>query len=196
MKTALKLLALVWEKNQTTSWEALNHCMYGAVKLAIGAKLEWSPSDIKYIDDHFRPAYWLGEHGWEWAYSLAVWTDCMSFIRAYESFAGRKPFMANQVSAYGQSRGYAHANSQNRQRGRIALDSEVWIDGLRFTCTSITNDRVVLTSRPETGKRTIKKLTSDDCAKLWPAPKKKTPPTLEGCSQKDTATVTTRCIIA
>lgn len=172
MKSALKLISHVWENHNTTSWEALNRSMAAAVKLAIGAKLDWTPSDFKYISDHFRPSYWLGEHGWEWAYSLAVWTDCMSFIRAYESFAGRKPFMANQVSAYGQSKGYAHQNSQNRQRGRIALNSEVWIDELRYECTSITNERVVLVSRPTEGKRAVKKLTAADCATLWPAPKR------------------------
>lgn len=172
MKSALKLISLVWSHENTTAWESLNHCMFDAVKLAIGAKLEWNPTDFSYIEKHYNPGHWLGSDGWERAYSLAVWTDCTSFIRAYEVFVGRKPFMANRVSAYGQADGYAHANFQNRQRGRIALGSEVWIDGLRFNCTSITNDRIVLTSRPDKGKRTIKKLSPEDCASLWPAPKK------------------------
>lgn len=171
MKSALRLISLVWENENTTAWESLNHCMYRAVKLAIGAKLEWQPSDFRNIEK-FNPAYWLGEHGWENAYALAVWTDGASFIKAYEAFVGRKPFIANRVSAYGQAQGYAHVNSQNRQRGRIALNSEVWIEDLRYNCTSITNDRIVLTSRPEGGKRTIKKLTPEDCARIWPAPKK------------------------
>lgn len=174
MKSALTLIAHVWGNHQTTAWEALNHCMYRAVKLAIGAKLEWEPSDFKHIDDHYRPGYWLGEHGWDNPYALAVWTDGTSFIKAFEAHIGRKPFIANCVSARGQAQGYAHAQSQNRQRGRIALNSEVWIGHLRFNCTSITNERIVLTSRPASGKRTIKKLTHEDCAKLWPAPKKKT----------------------
>lgn len=175
MKSALKLIAHVWGNRHTTSWEAVNHCMYDAVKLAIGAKLEWEPNDFKYIEDNFRPGYWLGADGWERPYSLAVWTDATSFIKSYETFSGRKPFMANEVSAYGQSEGYAHANSQNRVRGRIALNSEVWIDSVRFECTSITNERIVLTSRPASGKRKINKLTVEDCAKLWPAPKKQKP---------------------
>lgn len=173
MKSALKLISLVWQKNHTTAWEALNHCMSDAVKLAIGAKLEWSPSDFKFISDNFRPGYWLGEHMWECSYALAVWTDNADFIKAYEAYSSRKPFIANCVSSHGQAEGYAHANSQNRQRGRIALWSEVWIDGLRFECTSISNDRVILTSRPTKGKRTIKKLSVEDCKTLWPAPKKK-----------------------
>lgn len=171
MKSALKLISHIWEHHQTTTWEALNHCMYRAVKLAIGAKLEWAASDFKQIDN-YRPGYWLGEHGWENSYALAVWTEGTSFIKAYEASIGRKPFMANHVSAYGQAQGYAHPNSQNRQRGRIALNSEVWIGDLRFSCTSITNERIVLTSRPTTGKRTIKKLTPEDCATMWPAPQK------------------------
>ncbi len=172
MKSALKLIAHVWTEQKTTAWEALNHCMFDAVKLAIGAKLEWEPADFTHIEKNFRPGYWLGVDGWENAYALAVWTDGTSFIKAFESRSGRKPFIANCVSAHGQAKGYAHANSQDCQRGRIALNSEVWIDRLRYNCTSITNERIVLTSRNETGKRTIKKLTHEDCAALWPAPKK------------------------
>lgn len=172
MKSALKLIAHVWQHNHTTAWEALNHCMYDAVQLAIGAKLEWSPKDFAYINENFRPYYWLGEHGWDRAYSLAVWTDGTSFIKAFEAAHNRKPFIANDVSAYGQAGGYAHAQGQNRQRGRIALNSEVWIDGVRHNCTSISNGRIILTSRPNKGKRRIRKLTHEDCAALWPAPKR------------------------
>ncbi len=171
--SAIKLLTLVWEKHQTTAWEALNHCMSDAVKLAIGAKLEWKPKDFDTIRDRFRPWHWLGEHGWERSYALAVWTDATSFIKAFEAHAKRKPFLANDVSAQGMAEGYAHANSQCRQRGRIALGSEVWIDNVRYACTSITNERIVLTSRPnDGGKRKILKLTREDCAALWPAPKR------------------------
>jgi hypothetical protein len=177
MKSALKLIAHVWANNKTTAWEALNHCMFDAVQLAIGAKLEWQPSDFAHIESNFRPGYWLGEHGWERPYALAVWTDGTSFIKAFEAFSKRKPFIANQVSAQGQAEGYAHAQSQNRQRGRIALGSEVWIGDLRYSCTSITNERIILTSRPESGKRSIKKLSQADCAALWPAPKKTKPET-------------------
>lgn len=172
MSPALTLLAHIWDNNQCTSWEALNHSMNRAVKLAIGAKLEWRAADFQHIAKNFRPRHWLGEHYWEPMYALAVWTDGGSFIKAFEEAAGRKPFIANRVSAYGQAQGFAHAQSQNRQRGRIALQSEVWIDDLRFNCTSITNERVVLTSRSPKGKRTIKKLTHEDFAALWPAPKR------------------------
>ncbi len=177
MKSALKLIAHVWQHHHTTAWEALNHCMYDAVQLAIGAKLEWSPKDFAYINENFRPHYWLGEHGWECPYALAVWTDGASFIKAFETHFGRKPFIGNDVSAYGQANGYAHAQSQSRKRGRIALRSEVWIDGLRHNCTSISNDRIILTSRPNSSKqkRSIKKLTREDCTTLWPAPTRAKP---------------------
>ena len=172
MKTALQLLDLVWCTNSTTAWEALNHCMADAVKLAIGAKLEWEPSDFAYIQKKYRPWKWLSEHGWERFYSLAVWTDGTSFIKAYESAIGRKPFLANDVSSMMAAEGYTHANSQTRKRGRITLRSEVRIAGIRYECTSINNERIVLTSWAEK-RRTIKKLTPEDCAELWPAPKKK-----------------------
>lgn len=171
MKSALKLISHVWDHENTTAWSALNHCMYRAVKLAIGAKLEWEPRDFARIKQ-YNPGYWLGEHGLENAYALAVWTGGMSFIKAYEAYMKRKPFIANNVSAFGQGAGYVYVNGQCRQRGRVALNSEVWIGDLRYNCTSITNDRIVLTSRPENGKRTIKKLTPEDCANLWPAPTK------------------------
>jgi hypothetical protein len=177
MKTssALKLLKHVWEHNGTTSWEALNHSMYTATELAIGAKLHWLPSDFDYISANFRPGYWLGELVWEPMYSLAVWTDGDSFIKAFETAKKREPFFANEVCGANWRIGashYVHASSSHRQRGRIAWRSEVWLGGRRFECTSITNERVVLTSRDAKGKRTIKKLSHEDCRRLWPAPKK------------------------
>jgi hypothetical protein len=172
MSTALTLLSHVWTNNKTTAWEALNHCMRDAAKLAVGAKLEWAPGDFDHIGEKFRAYRWLGERGWEWLYAMAVWLDNSSFIQAYEEATKRRPFIANDVSAHGYSEGYAHANSQHRQRGRIALGSEVRLHGVRFECTSINNERVVLTSRTGEGKRTIKKLTPEDCKALWPAPKK------------------------
>jgi hypothetical protein len=146
--------------------------MRGAANLSVGAKLEWKPGDFAHADEKFRAGYWLGEHGWEPLYAMAIWLDNASFIKAYEQATKRRPFIANDVSAYGQSSGYAHANGQHRQRGRIALRSEVWIDNVRYECTSIDNERVVLTSRSDAKKRTIKKLTPEDCKALWPAPKK------------------------
>lgn len=175
MKSALHLLNHVWTKNHATAWESLNHCMSDALNLAIGAKLEWEPADLRTIEQTMRPSYWMGEHGWERFYALAVWTDGASFIKAFEAFSGRKPFIANGVDG-GDGGGYVHANSTHSKRGRIALRSDVWIDGERFECTSITSNRIVLTSRPRDGKkRTIKKLTHEDCAKLWPSPKKAKP---------------------
>lgn len=172
MSTALTLLSHVWTHNKTTAWEALNHCMMSAAKLAVGAKLEWEPKDFAHIGEKFRAGRWLGKNGWERLYAMAVWLDNASFIKAFEEATKRRPFIANDVSAHGYSESYAHHNSQSRQRGRIALGSEVRVDGARFECTSITNERVVLTSREVDGKRTIKKLTPEDCKALWPAPKK------------------------
>lgn len=173
MKSALRLLNTIWTQNHTTAWEALNHCMLDAANLAVGAKLEWAAKDFDYIAANYRPHYWLGEHMWERVYSLAVWTDGTSFIKAYEAWMKRKPFFANDVSAHGQAQGYAHANSQNRQRGRIALNSEVWIDGLRYECTTIEQEKIILVSRPGNGKKKkILKLSHAHCLERWPAPKK------------------------
>jgi len=180
MSTALTLIKHVWQKNGTTAWEALNHSMWHAVQLAVGAKLKWEPSDLTEIANTMRAGRWLGEHGWESVYSLAVGTDGDSFIQAFEKWNNRKPFIANGVCSEYLHGGYVRANRSHRKRGRIALQSELFIGNLRFECTSISNERIILTSCPGDGKkRTILKLTHADCATRWPAPKKpkKMPPT-------------------
>ena len=174
MTPALQLLRLVWTDQHTTSWEALNHCMWRAVMLAIGAKMTWAKEDFSYIHKSFRPAYWLGEHGWEHPYALAVWIDNTSFIKAYEAFSGRKPFIANDLSACNQGEGFIHATLQSRKRGRVALGTEVMLDKVVYKCTAITNERIVLTLRTRDDKapRRIIKVTPEECAQRWPAPHK------------------------
>lgn len=171
MSAALTLLKHVWNHRHTDSYEALNHCMYEAVSLAVGSKLNWDKTDFAYVGSNFRPGYWLGEHGWEWVYSLAIATEATSFIKAFESWKGRKPFMANHVENT-ETRGYNHFTNTSSKRGRIALGTNVIINGVRFECTSINNERVVLTSRSEEGKRRILKLTPEQCKTPFPTVKK------------------------
>lgn len=175
MSTALTLLKQVWTHNGHDAWESLNHCMADAVQLAVGAKLNWESKDIAYVEDTMRPRYWLGEHRWEWVYSLAIACGSSSFIKAFETWSNRKPFIANNVENVA-TRGYNHFPCTRSQRGRIGLHSHVTINGLRFECTSIDNERIVLTSRSGEGKRRILKLTPEQCKKPFP-PVKKVPET-------------------
>lgn len=173
MTTGLKLVSFVWENQRTTAWRSLNSCMFSSLYLAIGSNMEWKPSDLQYILENFRPGYWIGENGWNRAYSLAVSTKNDSFVKAYETWADLKPYFGNGVNTSYTSE-FTHRSGQSRQRTRIVCGADIMIDGKRFECTSLNNSRIVLASR-DSKNRSVRSLTHEDCESLWPAPKKKKP---------------------
>lgn len=168
MTTAQQLIELVWHNQKCPDWDGTNHSMSYALRLAIGAHLKFDVAAFEAIDA-MRSSYWMGEHGWEPRYALAIVVENKSFIEAFEEWTGRKPFRANHVNfGFNGSDGFRHRTTF-RTRERLALGFTVGHD--RAEVTSISNERVVLTTR-KIGGRTIQKLTHEQLAELYPAPKK------------------------
>lgn len=169
--TGLVLLAHIWKNQKGKSWDSINHSMLYALRLGIGSHLEFTAADIAFAESNFRTGYWLGEHGWEYPYALAVSVENTSFIQAFEEHAKREPFFANKVDPLG-SEGFTHLTG-NRARCRLTLECAVIVGDRPGRVSSITNERVVIVLREfRDQKRSILKLSHDACRKLWPAPKK------------------------
>jgi hypothetical protein len=45
--------------------------MQVALRLAIESGMEWAIGDCAYVEEHWRPGYWMGKAGWEPSYSRA-----------------------------------------------------------------------------------------------------------------------------
>lgn len=168
-RNALRLLSTVWKGQRCESWDGVNHSMADALRLAIGANLRFHPKDFEIMNGTMRSGYWIGENGYEWFYALAISVGNKSFIEAFEYCYQRKPFFANKVRPVG-SQGYTHLTS-TRARERLGIGSEIEGYG---EVTSITNERVVVVSRPLPGKSGTRryKWTHDQLKELFPAPKK------------------------
>jgi hypothetical protein len=173
MTPALTLLSLVWNNQKGKSWDDINHCMSRALQLVIGSHMSITVEDFKHISSHYRPAYWLGEHGWEYPYALAVSCDNTGFAIALEEYLGRKPFFGNKITPV-DSRGYTHRTSECA-RERLTKWTQVHIDGQPGEVTSISNERIIITLRDcgEKYPRRVLKLTHEQVLAHWPAPKKK-----------------------
>lgn len=169
--TGLHLLRHVWECQRGKSWDAINHSMLYALRLAIGSHMRFTAGDIAYCEKHFRVGCWLGEHWWEYPYALAVSVENSTFIEALEEHQNREPFFANKVEPVG-SEGFTHRTGE-RARCRLTLRSRVIAGGRPGEVSSITKEQVVVVLREYAlMKRSILKLTHDACRELWPAPKK------------------------
>lgn len=165
-------MRIIWTAHGTDAWMALNHSMYQALRLAIGANLAWDVKAIVEIQNTMRPGYWIGENGWEHAYAFAIAVDNRSFIKSYEEHIGRPSFFANDVTTI-DACGFVHtSNGCHLKRGRIAIGSS--IGDSRHRITSVTQDSVTLCTYegddPVPKKR--EKLTLEMMMVRYPAPKK------------------------
>lgn len=177
MKTTTggKLLAFVWEHASFKSWDRINRAMRDALRLVVCADMGLSADDFATIYGKFRGGYWMGEND-EWVYSLAVAMENKEVIAAYEAVKNRKPFVANDVRI--DEGGYLHASSVNRSRGRLVVGAETAIEGKRWHVTGFDDAAgKVRLANYKAGYREgkpdkLRSLTHDQCAELFPAPKK------------------------
>lgn len=89
---AYALLAHVWKTAPRGSWLRLNSAMHAALRLAIESGMEFDPEDFVRFASDFRSHYWIGDS--EWCYTAACQKN-PSATRAYEKWAGRKPFIVH-----------------------------------------------------------------------------------------------------
>lgn len=165
-RTGIKIVRLVWQNSHTTAWETLNHALYHALQIGIATGMEFCTADFVEIESKYRPSYWLGEQGFERPYADAVAYGNTSFIKSFEKWKGRKPFLANKVKPYEPYPKMIHRLS-TRARGRLAL----WYEfGDGWKVTSINGD--VLVAVKDHPKRTVQKFTRKKLLEMFPAPKK------------------------
>lgn len=188
--TAHQLLRHVWENCSRDSWGRINHAMRQALKLAIGARLEFVEADFKAIfssprSGGFNGGYWV-TGGSEWIYAMAIESDNSTAWTAYEAYKGRRPFIANNVEARNHGLGYIHADTMSRKRGRLAEGYSFPISTNLGTMTNLRRwyvtgfddkagiVRIALYQNDNHDGKPIKrrKLTHEDVAELCPAPKK------------------------
>lgn len=172
---AMTLLDLTWERGLKDSWGRINNSMRSALRLAIGAGLDFRATDFSEMYSKFRAGFWIGADP-EWIYRVAVCDLNRSAFEAWEEHEGRKPFFANDVRAesYG---GFLHVNSIRRDRERLAQGFGFKMDGKVWFCTGFAPDkiRVVLYKQHfRDGKPVkLKAMTHAELLEACPAPKKK-----------------------
>lgn len=175
---ARQLLELVWASTKQDSWERINHSMRNALSLAIGSGMTFAASDFRNMAE-FRWHYWVGSSD-EWIYSMAIVVGNTSCVEAYEQWKGRQPFRANNVHdpRWQSAGGYIHAHSVYRQRERLAVGFGVKIDERQWWVTTFNDAKGTIrlatyAEHWQEGKPAkLKTLTHDECAALFPAPKK------------------------
>lgn len=182
---ALQLLKLVWAKGMKDSWGRINGSMSSALRLAIGAGLEFHPGDFAVIYKSFRAGYWVGSED-EWIYASAIENLNVSAYTAWESYKMRKPFIANAVEgrAYGSTS--LHRDQVSRKRGRLAVGFSLILpthtgtmtNPRRWFVTGFDDDAAIVRLAlyehdHQTGKpKRLRKLNHLELADLCPAPKK------------------------
>lgn len=177
-RAGIQLVRHVWQHNDTTAWETLNHSLYCALQIGIASGMKFDPKDFAEIEAKYRPSYWLGEHGFERPYADAIVYDNRSFIEAFEQWAGRKPFLANNVKPAEPYPKLIHRIG-TRARGRLAM----WFKfGVGWKVTSIKGDILIAVREAlpnailaEEQKRTVRRFTHADLREMFPAPKKTKP---------------------
>jgi len=127
--------------------------------------MEFSPADFTEIESKYRPQYWPGAEGFERPYSDAIAYGNMSFIKSFEKWKGRKPFLANNVRPCLPYPKLIHRLS-TRARGRLAINSEF---GDGWKVTSINGD--ILVAVRERPKREVVKFTHEKLREMFPKPK-------------------------
>ena len=178
MTNGRALLHHVWCNASRESWDIINNAMRTALYLAVGTGMELNAQDIADIYNKYRGGYWMGEDGTEWLYKNAVFHENMPVIKAIETRFNRKPFFANDIEFRMHGRSYRHHSDVTRKRDRIALGTYLHIDNRRWRVTGIEADavRFVLETRDGEPQKRLK-LTREQLAELFPAPKRQKKPT-------------------
>lgn len=145
LSTPLQLLTIVWQgTNKATghSWERLNRSMQGALSLAIDSGMKFGLDDFAYIDEHFRPGWWMGNDGHmsgEGYYSQAITAGNMSAAVAFEKGKNRKPFITDNVTT-------GWHGPKTLSRSRLAILFSFYWNGETVTVTSFSQDGTYLTA--------------------------------------------------
>lgn len=144
----IQLLDLIWENANAAvdhSWERLNHAMYAALKMAVGAGFEWHASDFKHVVENYSSGRWISDST-EWVYTLAVVCGNSSAFKSYEAWANREPFIADDVGLREYSAGgYMHMTG-DRQKERLAVGFTFPWRGYTVKVTSFAKDGKSLTA--------------------------------------------------
>ncbi len=167
----ITLIKHVWDHSQTSiGWETLNHSLYHALQIGIATRMQFAPSDFDKIQAHYRPSYWLGEHGFERPYAEAIAYGNDSFIKAFEAWADRPAFFANNVNVPEPYPRLIH-RLESRQRSRLCM----WATfGDGWKVTSMAKDHIVA-CKYENGHGKLlkrKRWTREMLREAYPAPKK------------------------
>lgn len=139
---AVALLRHTWNSinsgGKGGGWDRINHAMRHTLELAVGAGFEFRAGDWETIANDFRAAYWTGESGFEWAYSLAITVGNSSAWETLEARWGRKPIIADRVTPDDRYRNnpWQHSGGSERQRERLAVGFTVDWKGEKCQVTS------------------------------------------------------------
>lgn len=131
---ALVLMEHVWKhtgEGMGNSWRRLNGAMQDALKLAIEHGMRFNEDDFAYVNEHFRPGYWLN---WEGAYSRAVAGPHganPSAIKALEKQLSRKAFIVHETASLKAPKIRLHEGQ--RFEWHIDLKSKVHVTVTSFT---------------------------------------------------------------
>jgi len=145
---AHQFVMLAWRNKCSAcphSWARVNQTMRRTLHLAIELGLEFAQGDFGAIYDACRGGYWFTDDGGEYFYTTAVVAENLSACKAFESFRGRGPILADDVRAQGYER-------IRRQRERLAVGLSFEYAGYRPVVTSFSNGAVVACTyrtRPE-----------------------------------------------
>lgn len=143
MSRGLYLVAYVWDANEVDLLGELYNSMRRALYLAIATNMPFLHQDFNVIKE-MNPSAWLGEDGLERAYTFAIECRNISYIKAYEWWISRDPFMANNVTfnPCGES---LRRETVHRKRSRVGVGAI--IDGVG-TVTRFTMDKIIITGEP------------------------------------------------
>lgn len=124
-------------KADPRSWQRVNYAMRDALQIAIGSLFEFSGDDFKYIVDHYRSGYWLGEDVERW-YSECVASGNSSAYMSFEKMKGnRAPLIADSVDPVESK--FAHVTGI-RAKERLHVGASFTWKGHRVTVTSFSSD--------------------------------------------------------
>lgn len=124
-------------KADPRSWQRINNAMRDALGIAIGSLFEFAGDDFKYIVDHYRSGYWLGEDVERW-YSECVASGNSSAYMSFEKMKGnRAPLIADSVDPVESK--FAHVTGI-RAKERLHVGASFTWKGHRVTVTSFSSD--------------------------------------------------------
>lgn len=153
---------MMWQHVQRAtshSWLKLNRAMDRTMMLAVKAGFKFADHDLSLMFKRFRAGYWVGDL--EYFYRTAVLYRNSTAYHAFETWAGRKPFIVKDSSI--------HVNTGDGPAGnglvRLVVGAQFQWKGERVTVTSF-NDRngtvLACTYKPRTAPKACKKCHQQD----------------------------------